>query len=289
MGKDLVDAYPACADLYRKAGEVLGYDLAQLCAEGPEETLKQSDHAQPAIFVHSMACLTVLKEKYPDVEFAMTAGLSSGEWAALYAAGVLGFEDALKILAARGRFMQEACEQQQGGMLSVIGLAPEALEGVAREAGVQMANYNSPQQTVLSGPVEGIQQAEKLAKEAGAKRAIPLQVAGAFHSSLMDLAARQLNEFIREIPFSEPSVPVVSNITAQPHGSADDTRRRMTEQVNSSVRWVECVQWMRAQGVDTFVECGPGKVLSGLVKRIDKQAAVHNIQGVQDLETFKEQ
>jgi len=283
MGRDLAEAFPACKELFDRAGAVLGCNLAQLCFEGPEELLTRSDNAQPAIFTASIACLEALKLEYPGFSFDVTAGLSSGEWAALHAAGVLSFEDAIRILAARGRFMIEACHQQPGAMLSVMNLDLEILRKISAEAGIEIANLNSPGQTVLSGRVEGIERAEILAKEAGAKRAIRLNVSGAFHSSLMNSAADRLAEVLAGISFRTPSVPVVSNVTAEPHGTLETIPALMVRQVNSSVRWVESVEWMKAHGVSRYIECGPGKVLSGLVKRIDKEAICLNILDLESL------
>lgn len=284
MGKDLAAHFPACRELFDRAGQVLGYDLARICFEGPDEELTRSDHAQPAIFVVSLAAYAALKERKPDLAVAAVAGLSSGEWAALHVAGVVSYEDALRVLEARGRFMQQACQQVPGGMVSVIGLSADALQGICDRTGWQIANLNSPEQTVLSGPKDKIGEVESLAKEGGAKRAIPLNVAGAFHSRLMAGAARHLGEFLGTVTLSAPQVPVVSNVLGRPFESVEEIRQRMVEQVTHSVRWVEDIQWMQGLGVDTYVECGPGKVLSGLVKRIDKQAAILNIQDNSGLE-----
>jgi len=277
MGMDLIEQYTECRELFEKASDILGYDLALLCAEGPQESLTQSDHAQPAIFVVSAACYMAYKKRTPDVECAMTAGLSSGEWAALYLAEVLSFEEVVRILAARGKFMQEACEEHKGGMLSIIGLDATQVKQVAIDSGLEMANFNSQQQIVLSGPADNIENAIQVAKDAGAKRAIPLKVSGAFHCSLMNSAAEKLARFLAPIEFSAPTVPVISNVTARPHEEAT-IKDLMVKQVNSSVKWVDSVLWMQSQGVETLVECGPGKVLSGLIKRIDKQLSVHNIR-----------
>jgi [acyl-carrier-protein] S-malonyltransferase len=216
------------------------------------------------------------------------AGLSSGEWTALHLAGVVAYEDVLRVLAARGKFMQEACLEQKGGMLSVIGMARETLEEIAADTGVELANFNSSQQIVLSGPVDNIEKATEEVKAAGAKRAIPLQVAGAFHSSLMNSAAERLKPVLDDIVFEKPLLPVLSNVTGRPHETPDSIRSNMVAQVNSSVEWAASIAWMQGQGIDTFVECGPGRVLTGLVKRIDKQASLLNIQGVNDLNTLND-
>lgn len=278
MGKDLAAAFPECQALYDRAGAALGFDLARLSAEGPIEELTKSHNCQPAIFVASVACYTALRKLAPELVFCGTAGLSLGEWTALHAAGVLSFEDAVKILKARGAFMQEACDARPGSMVSVMGLALPELEKVCAAAGVQIANLNSPDQTVLSGEKDKIVEAEKLAQAAGAKRTVPLTVAGAFHSALMAPAAAKLEQVLAGVTFHAPSLPVVSNVTGMPHGTSDEIRRAMVSQVTSSVRWVSDIEWFRQQGVTEYVECGPGKVLSGLIKRIDKDASSQSIQ-----------
>ncbi len=284
MGKELAEAYPSCRALFDEASDVLGYDLATLCFEGPEDLLTRSDHAQPAIFVMSAASFLALEQKVANPVFSVSAGLSLGEWTALYAAGVLSFSDTVSLLQARGRFMQEACEEEPGGMLTLIGLDLPQVMTIAEASGLEVANLNSPVQTVLSGRKEYIPVAEQLAREAGAKRALPLNVAGAFHSSLMQSAADQLASFMEQIVFSAPTRPVISNVTAQPHTEPAEMKKQMIAQVTSSVRWVESVETMQQAGVTSYVECGPGKVLSGLVKRIDKQSSLHNIQDLSSLE-----
>lgn len=278
MGRDLAEAYPECKALYTKANEVLDYDLARICWERPESELVKSSHCQPAIFVTSAVCCRALRRERNSLAIQSTAGLSLGEWTALWLAEAVSFEEALRILEARGRFIQEACEEREGAMLSVIGLDPEKLKAVVAQAGVEIANYNSPEQIVLSGARAGIKAAETLVKEAGAKRAIILNVAGAYHSSLMASAARRLAAFIQDVPIRPPCLPVISNVTGQPHGMPDDIRRQMVLQITSPVQWVACVQTLRQQGVARYIECGPGRVLSGLVKRIYPEAELNNVQ-----------
>lgn len=278
MGKDLVEAYPDCRALFDRADGVLGFSLSKLCFEGPIEELTKSSRCQPAIFVTSLACFTALGKEAGVLSFAGTAGLSLGEWTALHMAGSLGFEDTLRVLEARGRFMQEACEERRGGMVSVIGLAPEKLKEVCAAAGVEIANLNSPEQTVLSGDRAQIEEAEKLAKAAGASRTVILNVAGAFHSSFMASAARKLEAFLAGVKFATPRIPVVSNATGLPHGEPDEIRKNMVSQVTSPVQWVSSVKWFKENGVTEYIECGPGKVLSGLIKRIDKDAVISNVQ-----------
>lgn len=277
MGKDLAEGLPEARALFDRASGVLGYDLADICFNGPIEKLTVSAHAQPAIFVHSVAAYQAWQVRHPGA-FDFMAGLSSGEWTALHLAGVIGFDDTLKVLEARGRFMQEACEAQPGGMISIIGADSATLEKVCAGAGVEMANLNSAEQTVLSGTREGIDRVEVLAKELGIRKAIRLNVAGAFHSSLMRPAAVKLEAVLARVEFHAPVLPVIANVTGMAHGGPDDIRKAMVAQVFSSVRWYQGIETMKAQGVGFYLECGPGKVLSGLVKRIDKTASLHSIQ-----------
>ena len=278
MGKDLAEAYPECGALFDKADEILGYKLSKICFEGPVEELTKSNNCQPAIFVTSIACYKALCLETDDCGFKGAAGLSLGEWSALYMAGALTFEDALRVLEARGRFMQEACEERDGTMVSVIGLSIDKLKEICSAAGVEIANMNSAEQTVLSGGREEIEAAERMAKDAGAKRTVILNVAGAFHSSLMASAATRLEQVLSEVEISRPCIPVVANVTGRPHGGTDEIRRDMVKQVTSPVQWLSCVQWFKENGVTEYVECGPGKVLSGLIKRIDMEAVIHSIQ-----------
>ncbi len=288
MGRELYESFSECRDLFDEARLVLGYDLAEVCFNGPEEELTRSDRAQPAIFVVSAAAHAALLSAKPQMEISAVAGLSSGEWCALYAAGVVTCADALRVLEARGRFMQEACQAQSGSMISIIGLERPALESVCAQTGLQIANLNSPEQTVLSGPAEGVEKAEGIAKELGAKRAIRLNVAGAFHSGLMKPAAERFAAFLQEVPFAEPSIPVISNVTGKPHENPESIRQLMVRQITDSVQWVESIAYLQGQGVGRYIECGPGRVLSGLIKRIDKQAALLNIQDPSSLKSTVE-
>ena len=259
-------------------------DLRRIIFDGPAEELTRSDRAQPAIFLVSAAFAYALRARRPALAWAAAAGHSLGEWTALYAAGVIGFDDALRVLRDRGTFMQEACAQNPGAMLAVIGLDAARLEEISAQSGAEIANFNAPDQTVLSGTSEAITNAERMAGEQGAKRAIRLQVAGAFHSTLMKPAAEQLRKTLEGVTFHPPKFPVYSNVTGRPHGGPDDIRKAMVAQVTHSVRWVDTIGAMRAAGVGRFVECGPGKVLSGLVKRIDRAAEMHTIGDLASLQ-----
>ncbi|WP_372807146.1 ACP S-malonyltransferase [Pontiella sp.] len=283
MGKDLAEAIPECKALFDQANEILGYDLAAICFDGPQDELNKSNHAQLGIFVCSAAAFKALELKQPDLQFDLLAGHSLGEWTALYVAGVVGFEDAIKVLKARGEFMQAACVENPGAMLAVMNLDGEKLVEIAAEAGCHVANFNSLAQTVLSGTAESIDKAEALCQEAGAKRAIRLPVAGAFHSPLMQSAADRMDAFLANVELGAPNKPVLSNVTADAHATAS-IRENMVKQITSSVQWVASVQKLVADGVEEIVEVGPGKVLAGLIKRIDKSVAVRNIGQLSDIE-----
>ncbi|MDY0148726.1 MAG: ACP S-malonyltransferase [Kiritimatiellia bacterium] len=278
MGGELAAELPECRALFEQASQVLGFDLLRLCTEGPLEELTRSGNTQPAIFVVSMAArLAWAQLAGSTVPVAGAAGLSSGEWAALHEAGVVSFDDTVRILQARGHFMQAACEATPGGMLTIIGLPLAQVREVAAASGLEIANLNSPVQTVLSGHADRIAAGEAAAKAAGAKRALRLTVAGAFHSSLMQPAADQLAAVLQDIDFQAPRIPVWSNVTGHTHTTPDAIRRRMVEQVVSSVRWTDCFSNMVAAGMDRAVECGPGAVLAGLGRRIEPAVKVLNI------------
>jgi len=285
MGKTLVEAFPACRKLADTASDVLGFDLPSICFDGPEDSLTRSNNAQPAIFLTSAMCFEAAKAAGDDASFDFLAGLSSGEWGALFVAGVLDFRDTLRVLQARGQYMQEACEQTAGGMISILGLPLEEVRKVAEESGLCVANQNSPVQTVLSGAKDLLAGAEKMALEKGAKRAIILNVAGAFHSPLMTPAADRLAGFLADLHFAAPKIPVISNVTACPHtADTDEIKAVMVKQVTSPVRWVETIEWLKSNGVKAYTEFGPGKVLTGLVKRMDRAATLRSVQGAADIE-----
>ena len=275
MGKDLA-ADPDCAALFAKADDILGFKLSEICFEGPAEALTKTNICQPAIFVMSAACFTALRKLRPQTAFCCTAGLSLGEWTALWAAGAVSFEEAVRILEARGRFMQEACEAAPSGMVSILRVPVETAAEIAAATGCTVANYNSAEQTVLSGAKDAVDAAAKLAAEKGA-RAMVLQVAGGYHSAFMAPAAEKLAPVLAAAAIKAPSIPVLSNFTGKPHGGPDEIRKAMLAQVTGSVRWTDNVAWMSGHGATTFVEFGPGKVLTGLVKRAAPEAALHNV------------
>ena len=284
MGRDLAEAIPECGALFAQANDLLGYDLTAICFDGPQEELNKSNHAQLGIFVASAAAFQALELRQPEFEYDVLAGHSLGEWTALYVAGVVSFEDAIRILKARGEFMQAACLGNPGAMLAVMNLDGSRLVEIAAEAGCYVANFNSLAQTVLSGTAESIEKAEALCKSAGAKRAIRLPVAGAFHSPLMQTAADRMGDFLAGIELKAPARSVLSNVTAEVHDAAA-IRDNMVRQITSSVQWVASVQKLAADGVEEMVEVGPGKVLAGLIKRIDKTVGVRNIAQLSDLES----
>ena len=284
MGKDLADKSPTAKAWFDRANAALGYDLASICFNGPEPELTKTEHAQPSIFLVSWAAFELLKERVPALSFQATAGLSLGEFTALTAAGAMTFEEGLKVVRQRGLFMQEACAATQGGMAAIIGLGEAATREVCEEAGVVLANLNCPGQIVISGASEKMAPACALAKAKGAMRALPLPVAGAYHSPLMASAQPKLEAELARVNLMPPKVPVIANVTAQPHGSPDAIRARLVEQVTSPVRWEESMRNLIAQDFTRFIELGPGRALSGFMRRIDKSVQILNVEDLASLE-----
>jgi [acyl-carrier-protein] S-malonyltransferase len=283
MGKDLAATFPSAPAWFDRANAALGYDLAAVCFDGPGTELTKTENAQPGIFLVSWVAFQLLKERVPALKFEATAGLSLGEFTALTAAGAMSFEDGLRVVRQRGRFMQEACDATKGGMAAVIGLDESRARAVCAEAGVVLANLNCPGQLVISGETDKIAKAVELAKAKGARRAIPLPVAGAYHSPLMASAQPKLETELMTAKLSAPAVPVISNVTAQPHGAVGEIRTRLVEQVTSSVRWEESMRYLVGQGFTRFIELGPGRALSGFMKRISKTAQVLNVEDLASL------
>lgn len=283
MGKDLAERDPEVMALFDRADATLGFGLKQLCFEGPQEALTRSDVCQPAIFVVSMACHLAFAKRCPNAPVAAAAGLSLGEWTALCAAGVLDFDATLKILQARGKFMQEACEANPSGMVSIMGASPEQLAAICEGSGCTVSNINSDSQQVISGTHEAVAKAAELATAQGVKNVV-LQVAGAFHSPFMTPAREKLAAFVADIPFGTPAVPVLSNATGTFHAKDGEAiKAAMLRQVDSPVHFSDCVKAVMAPDA-LFVEFGPGKVLSGLIRRIDRANAVTNVQDSATLE-----
>jgi [acyl-carrier-protein] S-malonyltransferase len=284
MGKNLAEKFPSAKNWFDRANAALGYDLASICFNGPEAELTKTENAQPGIFLVSWVCFELLKEKVPGLKFDATAGLSLGEFTALAAAGAMSFEDGLRVVRQRGKFMQEACDAPRGGMAAIIGLDEKLTHEVCAEAGVVLANLNCPGQLVISGEAEKIAKAVELAKAKGARKAIPLPVAGAYHSPLMAGAQPKLQNELAKIKISAPIVPVISNVTAQPHNSPVEISARLVEQVTSSVLWENSMRYLLSQGFTRFIELGPGAALSGFMKRIDKSAKMLNAADAASLE-----
>jgi [acyl-carrier-protein] S-malonyltransferase len=284
MGRDLAGRFPAAQARFEQANALLGYDLARLCFEGPEAELTRTEHAQPGIYLVGWVAFELLQAAVPGLEFHATAGLSLGEFTALAAAGALRFEDGLRLVRARGRFMQEACELTRGGMAAILGLEEGPTREVCAEAGVELANFNCPGQLVLSGPADRIAVACDLARARGARRAVPLPVAGAYHSRLMAPAQAPLAAALAEVPVAPPRVPVVANVTARPHGGPAAIRESLVRQVTAPVLWEPSMRWLLAEGFTRFIELGPGTTLSGFLKRIDKTVQVLNVADVPSLE-----
>lgn len=283
MGRDLAGAFPSAQALFDRANTELGYDLARVCFDGPESELTRTENAQPGIFLVSWVALTLLREQVPGLCFEATAGLSLGEFTALAAAGSLSFADGLRVVRLRGRFMQEACEATRGGMAAIIGLDEGPTREVCAEAGVTLANLNCPGQLVISGDADRIPHAIELARARGARKAIPLPVAGAYHSPLMASAQPKLAAELARIAVATPTVPVIGNVTAQAHSDPDTIRRLLVEQVTGSVRWEESIRNLLGQGFTRFIELGPGNALGGFLRRIDKSAQALNVADVPSL------
>ena len=275
MGKDLAAAFPAVSNLFKQADEILGFPLTQTAFEGPADELTKTSICQPALYVHGLACLAALKEKLPEFAFDAAAGLSLGEFTAHAAAGTFDFKTGLELVAKRSQAMQEACEKTQGGMAAVIGGEENRIRDLAAAADVDVANLNSPGQIVLSGEASKIALAVSLAKEYGARKAVELQVAGAFHSRLMESAYLKLKDVLQSTSIEAPKVPVVCNVDAQAVADPEAIRRTLADQVTGSVRWTESVEYLLDHlHCDQLIELGPGGVLAGLVGRIRKGTPV---------------
>ncbi len=280
MGKELYDNNATAKALFDKADEILGFKITDIMFAGTDEQLKQTNVTQPAVFLHSVITAICLGDEFAP---AMVAGHSLGEFSALVAAGAISFEDGVKLVAARANAMQKACEANPGLMAAIIGLPDEKVEEVCSQISAEgevvvAANYNCPGQLVISGTVNAINKACEALKAAGAKRALPLKVGGAFHSPLMQPAKDELQAAIEQTVFSAPKCPVYQNVDGKPHTDAEEIKANLIAQLTSSVRWTSSVQNMIADGADDFTECGPGKALQGMIGRIDKNVKVAGIQ-----------
>ncbi len=286
MGKDLSDNFSVAREVFEEANDAVGFNLASLCFNGPEEDLKLTTNTQPAILTVSIAALRVLQQE-TGLQPAYAAGHSLGEFSALVCAGTLAFADAVRTVRQRGAFMQEAVPVGVGSMAAMMGLENEALEAICAEAAqgevVAPANFNSPGQIVIAGHATAVDRAIELAKAAGAKRALPLPVSAPFHCSLMKPAGDRLGGILTEVSFAPLQFPVVTNVEALPNADSARVMQLLVQQVYSPVRWSESVEKMSQLGVDRFIEVGPGKVLSGLIKRIAKGATIQNVEDVASL------
>jgi [acyl-carrier-protein] S-malonyltransferase len=285
MGRDLYHDFKAAKTVFDQADQALGFPLSSLCFEGPEDELRQTVNAQPAIVATSFACLEASRERI-DSPPSFVAGHSLGEYTALVAAGVLGFADAVYLARERGRLMHEAGQIVPGGMAAIIGLDEAPLAELCAETGARIANINCPGQIVISGAEDNLNQATELAKSRGAHRAIPLQVSGAFHTQLMQPAVDGMAKVIAKLEFKDPTTPIIGNTTAQPLTTARAVKEELLNQLCNCVQWQRSVEYMLGDGVSTFIEIGPGRVLAGLIKRIDRDVKIINIGDAESARNF---
>ena len=284
MAQELVEQLPTAAALFTQASEILGYDLAHLCAQGPAEKLNTTDHSQPALFVASLAALESLKASDPQTVDACTAtaGLSLGEYTALVFAGVMSFEDGLRVVQQRGSAMQAAAQQADSTMVSLLGLSTDDVQQLVdscRADGevLQIANFLCPGNIVVSGSSAACERIQVAAVEAGAMKAIPLAVAGAFHTEIMQAAVEPLQQVLENVTLNAPRIPVISNVDASVHSDPEIIRQHLVQQVVSPVRWEDCMDTLLKQGIDQFYEIGPGRVLRGLLRRIARKTPCENV------------
>ena len=286
MGYKLCQSSPKAKEVFQEADEALRFSISRLCFEGPEDELRQTINAQPAIMTVSIACLRAASEVNHTVSPSFVAGHSLGEYTALVAANVLGFADAIRLVRERGRLMQKAGEIKPGGMAAVIGLDEAILREICRESGAEIANFNCSLQIVISGSKEALARAMELAKARDARRVILLQVSGAFHSTLMQPTIEGLSAAISQINFRTPEVPIVVNSTAQPVTTAEGVKEELLRQLCNCVQWQPSVEYMVEEGVSTFIEIGPGRVLSGLIKRISDKVQVLNVSDPESIKAL---
>ena len=284
MGKRLVESLPAARQLYDRAAEVLGYSLAKLCFEGPADELDSTVYSQPAIFVTSLAALESLRAESPDVVLACeaTAGLSLGEYTAMVFAGVMDFEDGLMLVQRRGAAMQEAADATPSGMVSILGLERVEVEALCEKARngeiLKIANYLCPGNIVISGTLTACERAAEMARAQGAMKAVPLAVAGAFHTEIMRPADQRCAEALAQVPMRKPRIPVISNVDAMAHDDPEEIRQILVRQVLQPVRWEDSMRHLIEQGFGQFYEVGPGRVLRGLLRRIDRNVSCQSVE-----------
>ena len=286
MAKEFYEAYSVVRDTFQEASQILGFDFTRLILEGPEEELIQTKNSQPAIFVASVAILRAVQEKYPSLQPAVCAGLSLGEYTALYASGRLSFAECLKIVAARGKFMQEACSEQSGTMRVVLGMEPSAVQSHLPE-GVWIANLNCPGQVVIAGKTSEMPKAEEALKAAGAKRVLPLDVSGAFHTPLMNSAQEKLKSYLLSAALQPSSIQFVMNVPGTFVSDLDEIRTHLIAQVASPTYWEKGIRLLDQEGVELYIEMGPGKTLTGMNKKIGVKGQSWNIEKLADLQQLE--
>ena len=286
MGRDLVEAFPAAKARFEEADAVLGYDQSSIVFEGPAEKLTESRYCQPAIYTMSCAALDAFRSRFPEVKPVACAGLSLGEYGALYAGGAFDFASGLRLLAQRAELMDRACRSTSGGMASVLSGDPEVIREVCAQCGIDVANYNSPGQIVISGEKEKLEKAVEELKNRGMRKVVVLNVAGAFHSRLMAPAGEALKPVLEASAMTLPSTPVYHNFTAAVAGSVEELKANLASQVAGSVRWEECVRALVAAGGDTMIEFGPGNVLTGLLRRTLPDVPYFNVNSAASLDAL---
>ena len=288
MGKDWVESSATARSMAVQADQALGFSISDIMFDGPDEELTKTSRCQPALYLHGLMALALIRERLPNFVPVAAAGLSLGEFTAHAAAGTFSFEDGLRLVARRGAFMEEACLATEGAMAALIGGEESQVRALAKAADVDVANLNAPGQIVLSGSAAGIDSAIAQAKDFGIRRAIKLNVAGAYHSRLMQSAQDQLAAELATVSFHPPALPVVCNFGASLVSDAAEIRNMLENQVTGSVRWTESIQLLIARGHRTFLELGPGKVIAGLVSKIDKEVTVHSVEDLASLEAAVE-
>lgn len=285
MGMDLYNSYPSARAVFDEADASLGFSLSRLCFEGPDEELTKTNNVQPAILVVSIACLKAIEEaamaNFPSPAFV--AGHSLGEYTALVAGGALDLNDAVLLVRERGRLMYEAGLRNPGSMLAVIGLDEETVKDIGLHSGTEISNINCPGQIVISGAAQALAEADKLARARGARVLIPLRVSGAFHSALMEPVIAEFSKIVSKVGFRPPSIPVISNVTARPLTDADSIKEELVKQLRNCIQWQRSVEYMVHSGATIFYEIGPGRVLGGLIRRINSDLQTFNISGVEDI------
>jgi len=285
MGLDLYKSYPSATGVFDRADASLGFSLSRLCFEGPEEELRKTHNVQPAILVVSIACLKALEEaaiaNFPSPTFV--AGHSLGEYTALVAAGVLGLTDAVLLVRERGRLMYEAGLKNPGSMLAIMGLDEETVKDISFHSGTEISNINCPGQIVVSGAAQALVEADKLARVKGARALRPLKVSGAFHSALMEPIIAEFSRIVSDVRFQPAVIPVISNVTARPSTDVDSIKEELVKQLRNCIQWQRSVEYMMHSGISTFYEIGPGRVLTGLIRRINSELQIFNISGVEDI------